>query len=100
MEPGGPGIQAVTANERRLISMYGDQSYVEAGGLIFYGTSIRDMWRHAAIYVDRILKGTKPGDLPVEQPTKFELMINRKTAKSLGLTIPATVLLRADRVVE
>jgi putative ABC transport system substrate-binding protein len=66
------------ARERRLISMYGDREYVVAGGLMFYGTSLTDMWRHDAIYVDRILKGAKPGDLPVEQPTKFALVINMK----------------------
>jgi putative tryptophan/tyrosine transport system substrate-binding protein len=80
--------------------MYGDREYVKTGGLMFYGTSTADMWRHAAIYVDRILRGTKPGDLPVEQPTKFELIINRRAAKSLALTIPAAVMLRADQILE
>jgi putative ABC transport system substrate-binding protein len=70
------------------------------GWLMFYGTSTADMWRHAAIYVDRILRGTKPGDLSVEQPTKFELMIIMSAAKSLALTIPAAVMLRADQVIE
>jgi putative ABC transport system substrate-binding protein len=88
------------ANRQRLISMYGDGDYVKVGGLMFYGTSTTDMWRQAAIYVDRILKGAKPGDIPVEQPTKFELVINMKTVKALGLKIPLSVLGRADQIIE
>jgi putative ABC transport system substrate-binding protein len=94
------GQIASFAQRSRLLSMYPVKEYVDAGGLMSYGPSNPDMRRRAAIYVDKILKGAKPADLPVEQPTKFELVINLKAAKTLGLTIPPSVLGRADQIIE
>ena len=91
---------AELAAKSRLPAMYAFRPQVEAGGLISYGADINDIWRRAAVFVDKILKGAKPADLPVEQPSKFELVINLKTARSLGLTIPQSLLLRADTVIQ
>ena len=103
---GGP---LMTANQKRIVgfalksrlpSMYNNREYVDAGGLMSYGADLADSYRRVAYYVDRILKGAKPADLPVEQPTKFELVINLKTAKQIGLTIPPEVLARANRIIK
>jgi len=88
------------AAHRRLPAMYGFGEFARTGGLMAYGPSVSEMFRRAATYVDKILKGAKPADLPVEQPTKFDLVINRKTAQALGMTIPASLLLRADEVID
>jgi putative tryptophan/tyrosine transport system substrate-binding protein len=91
---------AELAIRHRLPTMFADRAHVEAGGLMSYGADLGDLFRRGAIYVDKIFRGAKPADLPVEQPTKFELVINLKTAKALGLTIPQSVLVRADQIIE
>ena len=88
------------ANEYKLPGIYGFREYVEAGGLISYGLSYRDYYKNVARYVDKVLRGVKPADLPVEQPTKIELAINLASAKTIGLTIPQSLLVRADKVIQ
>jgi putative ABC transport system substrate-binding protein len=91
---------ATLALKSGLPTISGENIYAQAGGLMNYGPNISDSWRRTAAYVDKILKGAKPADLPVEQPTKFELGINLKTAKAIGLTIPQSILLRADQIIQ
>jgi putative ABC transport system substrate-binding protein len=91
---------AALAAQHRLPTMFGTREPVESGGLMSYGQNIAEHYHRAATYIDKILKGAKPGDLPVEQPTKIELVINLKTAKSIGLTIPQSLLLRADQIIQ
>jgi len=88
------------ATRSRLPAIYAVPEYVEDGGLMSYGASYTDLYRRAAIYVEKILRGAKPADLPVEQPTKFEFIVNLKAAKEIGLTIPQKVLARADKVIK
>ena len=88
------------AIKSRLPAIYPQTDYTEAGGLMYYGANTPDLFRRAATYVDKILKGAKPADLPVQQPTKFEFVVNLKAAKQIGLTIPPNVLARADRVIK
>jgi putative ABC transport system substrate-binding protein len=112
-EPGGglvvmpDGFTAVhrvpiilAAARNNVPAVYWSLSFAKDGGLLFYGTDPVDIWPRAATYVDRILRGAKPGDLPVQFPTKFEMVVNLKTAKALGLTVPQSILLRADEVIE
>jgi putative ABC transport system substrate-binding protein len=104
------GLDAVTQENKELIiglavkhrlpAIYASREFVDAGGLIAYGVNYSDLYRRAAAFVDKVLKGTKPSDLPVEQPTKFEMVVNLKTAKALGLALPPAILLRADEVIE
>jgi putative ABC transport system substrate-binding protein len=91
---------AALAAKRRLPAMYGQRDFVEAGGLMSYGANFADLFRRAATFVDKILKGRKPSDLPVEQPTRFELVINMRTAKDLGLTLPQSILIRTDHFIQ
>ena len=91
---------AQLAADRKILALYGHNLYTEAGGLMSYGPSVYDLIRGAASCVDKILKGAKPGDLPVQQPVEFELIINLKTAKALGLTLLPSLLARADKVIE
>jgi putative ABC transport system substrate-binding protein len=95
-----PSLIAGLATEHRLPAVYGSREFVDAGGLIAYGVSYPDLYRRAAIFVDKIFKGAKPADLPVEQPTRFELIVNLKAARGIGLSIPETFLARADEVIE
>jgi putative ABC transport system substrate-binding protein len=88
------------ANKNRLVTVFGERVFVDAGGLMSYGISFADLLRRLATCMDKILKGAKPADLPIEQPTKFELVINLKTTKALALTIPQSLLIRADEIIQ
>jgi putative tryptophan/tyrosine transport system substrate-binding protein len=88
------------AAKQRLPAIYASREFTEAGGLVFYGVSYPDLYRRAATYVDKVLKGAKPADLPIEQPTKLDLAINLRAARALGLDMPLTLLARADEVIE
>ena len=87
-------------NEARLPAIYPEREYVDDGGLMVYGANVVDNFRRAAAYVDRILKGAKPADLPIQEPVRFDFVVNLKTAKALGLTVPPSILARADEVIE
>jgi putative ABC transport system substrate-binding protein len=93
-----PVISAAARNN--VPAVYANFEFIRGGGLLYYGVDQVDTWRRAASYVDRILRGEKPGDLPVQFPTKFEMIVNLKTAKALGLAVPLSILLRADEVIE
>ena len=99
-DPVGTGLVASLALAGRLATIFGERENVDAGGLISYGPSISDLYRRAADHVDKILRGAKPAEIPVEQPVKFELVINTKTAEALGLSTPPMLLARADEVIE
>jgi putative ABC transport system substrate-binding protein len=86
--------------DNRLPAVFEQRQFVDAGGLLSYGSDFAEMYRRLAGYVDKILNGARPGDLPVEQPTKFEMVLNLKTARALGLTVPSSLLVRADRIIE
>ncbi len=106
MRSGGPGLRSDTEKrivdftlKRKIPSMYGNRRAVDVGGLMYYGADVADNNRRVAIYIDKILKGAKPANLPVEQPMKFEFVINLKTAKQIGLTIPPDLLARATKII-
>ena len=88
------------ASRNNVPAVYGNATFARDGGLLYYGPDSVDIWRRAASYVDRILRGAKPAELPVQLPTKFEMVVNLKTAKALGLTVPQSILLRADEIIE